>query len=46
MGQEAASGGSFEIRCVIDEIVDISSSVEEEEQAESETSLQHPDEYR
>ena len=39
MGQEAASGDSFGMRCVIDGIADISSSDGGEERAGSETSL-------
>ena len=46
MGQEAASGDSFEMCCVIDKITDISSLDEGEEQAESETSLRHSNGYR
>lgn len=39
MGQEAASSGSFGIRCVTNKIIEISFSNKGEERAESETSL-------
>ncbi len=46
IGQEAAFSDSFEMRYIINRIIDISLSDKEEKRAESETSLYYFDRYR